>query len=94
MGPYIFSGSIGSFRSCRAEKSSVCCFVRLEVCGRRYIGPKTSVATKGGQVVLLGTLDREATKETPFDGVSVMGNPMLGRRTLVSSRVWQPGSRL
>ena len=47
-----------------------------------------------GQVFLLGTLDREATKETPLDGVSVMVNLMLGRRSLVSPKVWQPGCRL
>ena len=38
-------------------------------CGRRYIGPTTGVATKGGQVVLLSTMDREATKVTTLDGV-------------------------
>ena len=46
---------------------------------------------KEEQIVLLGTLDREETKETPLDGVSVMGNPMLGRRSLVSPKVWKPG---
>ena len=63
-------------------------------CGRRYLGPTTGAATKGGQVFLPGTLDREATKETPLDGVSVMGNRMLGRRSLVFPKVWQPGCRL
>ena len=63
-------------------------------CGRRYLGPTTGEAIKGGQVVLPGTLDREATKETPLDGVSVMGNPKQGRRSLLSSRGWQPGCRL
>ena len=33
--------------------------------GRWYLWPTTSAATKAGQVLLLGTLDREATKETP-----------------------------
>ena len=47
-----------------------------------------------GQVVLLGTLYRGSTKETPLDGVSGMGNPMLGKRSLVSPKVWQPGCRL
>ena len=47
-----------------------------------------------GQVVLRGTLDREATKETPVDGVSVMKNPMLGRRSLVFPKLWQPRCRL
>ena len=64
------------------------------MCSRRYIGPTTGVATKGVQVVVLGTLDREATKENPLDGVSVMGNPMLGRRSLMSPKVWQPRCRL
>ena len=43
------------------------------------------------QVVLLSTLDREATKETPSDSISVMGNPMPGRRSLASPKVGQPG---
>ena len=32
-------------------------------------------------------LVREATEETPVDGVSVMKNPMLGRRSLVYPKV-------
>ena len=47
-----------------------------------------------GQVVLLGTLDHPATEETPVDGVSVMNNPMQGRRSLVFPKVWQTGCRL
>ena len=47
-----------------------------------------------GQVVLLGTLDHLATEETPVDGVSVIKNPVQGRRSLVCPKVWQPGCRL
>ena len=50
--------------------------------------------TQRGLIVLMGTLNREETKETHLDGVSVMGNSMLGRRSLVSPKVWQPGCRL
>ena len=39
-----------------------------------------------GHAVFLGNLDRETTKETPLDRVSVMGNPVLGRHGLVSSK--------
>ena len=58
-------------------------------CVRRYLEPTTSVATKGGTG---RTLYREATNETPVDGVSVVVNLMLGRRSLVFQKVWQPGS--
>ena len=56
--------------------------------------PLINSSHKGGQVVLLGTLDREATKETPVDGFSAAKNPMLGRRSLVFLKVWQPECRL
>ena len=46
------------------------------------------------QVVLLGTLVLGATEETLVDGISVMKNPMQGRRSIVFPKVWQPGCRL
>ena len=58
------------------------------------LSQQTAQPQREGEVVLLGTLDREATKKTTLDGVSVMGNPMLGRRTLLSPKVWQPGCLL
>ena len=50
------------------------------------LGQQPAQLQRGGQVVLLGTLDRVATKETTLDGVSVMESLMLGRRSLVSSK--------
>ena len=55
---------------------------RQLLCGRRYLEPQPGHPQKGGQVVLLGALVREATEENPVDSVSVMKNPMLGRRSL------------
>ena len=63
-------------------------------CGRRYFELKPAQPQRGVQVVLLGTLVLEATEETPVDGVSVMKNPMQGRRSLVFPKVRQPGCRL
>ena len=40
-------------------------------------GQQSAQPKKGGQVVLLGTLDRGATTETPLDGVLGMDNPRL-----------------
>ena len=59
---------------------------KLETCYRDGWSWQTDV---GAEVLF-----REATKKTPLDGASVTMNPMLGRRSPVSPRVWQPGCRL
>ena len=72
---------------------------------RRLLGRETNVVEctssqqpaqpqREGQFVLPDTRVREATKETPVDGVSDMKNPMPGRRSLVFPKVWKPGCRL
>ena len=72
----------------------LCAMVRVQCCGRRYLEPQPAQPRWEGQVVLRTPLVLEATEETPVDGVSVMKNPMLGSRSLVFAKVWQPGCRM
>ena len=69
----------------KSEDSQTCLGILAHFCSRRYLGPATGAATKGGTGPPSGHPVPRGHEEDSLDVFSVMGNPMLGRGSLLSS---------